>query len=146
MFLLLWKKSKPFRIWTQVKSVKLVKICVRLCSSCYFKAVLTEMCPLKVKNIGGSPEFRQCLGCIQACLWALWTAYLTGGWSAQCAWVSWSYYELQVAMPFKIMPWSQGKADFPQWILTIIVTDTANGPPSMKQHFLVCALQQRYQC
>lgn len=44
------------------------------------------------------------------------------------------------------MPESQGKSDSLQWILTIIVTDTANGPPGMKQHFLVCALQQRYQC
>lgn len=56
-----------------------------------------------------------------------------------------NYYELQVTMPDKIVPYRKGKWDSLKSVLTIIITNVANSPPSMKQHFLVCAFQQRYQ-
>lgn len=31
------------------------------------------------------------------------------------------------------------------WLLTVVITDTANGPADVKQHLLVCAVQQWYQ-
>lgn len=52
MLLLLWKKAKPFRIWAQGSSAKLIDICTRLCYFCICRAVLTKVCHLEVKNKG----------------------------------------------------------------------------------------------
>lgn len=43
-------------------SAKLIKICMRLCSSCNCKAILAEMCYPEVKNTEGKPRVPAVLG------------------------------------------------------------------------------------